>query len=136
MKRDLLGAVAGLLALSALAGCVTHDVPTATNQLVILNVVKLDAPATVSAGGSLTVVLTVFVSCRAFDHIEASRTGSQIVLTALGTDTRPEADEACPFFVLPQTESFHLDPPFPTAFTVAVRQPNDNLDLIANVRVQ
>ena len=67
MKRFLLGmAVVGFAA--APLAC---DNPFDTDQSVRLGVTQLDAPNTISTGGSLTVTLTVQTGgCLRFDHFE------------------------------------------------------------------
>lgn len=79
MKRDLLGVVLVVL------GCSS----TAPGDPVLLQVSKIDAPASVAAGSSFGVNLTVGVGdCLVFDHIEARRSESDIILTVWGTDHR------------------------------------------------
>jgi len=78
MKRDLLGLVLVVL------GCTNG---TAPGEPVLLHVSQIGAPASVAAGSSFGVNLTVVVgSCLVFDHIEARKSESDIILTVWGTD--------------------------------------------------
>jgi hypothetical protein len=78
MRRDLLGVVLVVL------GCTNG---TAPGEPVLLHVSQIDAPASVAAGSSFAVNLTVGVGgCLVFDHIEARKSASDIILTVWGTD--------------------------------------------------
>src|SRR5258706_15027192 len=74
---------------------------------VILDVSKLDAPATISTGTPLTVVLTVTTGgCKSFDHIAAERSASGASLTAWGQDAaKGERNVSCPLHLVSEQHS-------------------------------
>ena len=111
--------------------------PFAPDQSVVLGVSKLDAPATVSPGSPLTVVLTVTTGgCKTFDHIEVERTASLASLTVWGRDGAKGAKNvACPAYIVDTPHSYQLNPPFQSPFTVQVDRGRVS-PLIAVVNVQ
>jgi hypothetical protein len=123
--------VAGVTALSI--GCN----PFAPDQSVVLGVTKLDAPATVSPGSPLNVVLTVTTGgCKTFDHIEVERTASSASLTVWGRDGAKGAKNvACPAYIVDTPHSYQLNPPFQSPFTIQVDRGRVS-PLTATVQVQ
>jgi hypothetical protein len=111
--------------------------PFAPDQSVILGVQRLDAPASISAGSSLTVVLTVTTGgCLGFDHIEAERAASGVSLTAWGRDaSKGRNDIVCPAVIISEPHSYQLDPPFQSPFTVTVNRGTLS-PLTATVQIQ
>jgi hypothetical protein len=81
MKHNLLGMV---LVGVVVFGC---NGSTDTGVPVVLQVSQISAPASVAAGSSFGVNLSVGVgSCLVFDHIEIRNSASDILLTVWGTD--------------------------------------------------
>src|SRR4051812_17127895 len=80
----------------------------APDQSIVLGVSKLDAPATISAGSSLTVVLTVTTGgCTSFDHIAIGRSASTATLTAWGIDaSKGRKGIACPTYLVETPHSY------------------------------
>ena len=116
----LLGVLAG-----SLAGCRNSSEPSspsAPSEFVLLGAYQLNAPATVAAGSSLTVVLTVYTgSCLHFDHIDESRRGTTITLAPFGIDQVDlPPNTACTTELRLEVHSYQLDPPFPQQFDVVV----------------
>ena len=132
MKRVLFGlAVVGLAA--APLGCN----PFAADQSVVLLVDQLDAPASISAGSPLTVVLTVVVGgCKVFDRIAVQRNASGATMIAYGRDVAKGKDLACTQQALPEAHSYQFDPPFQNQFTVQVQREMGLSPLTATVQVQ
>ena len=117
MKSFLLGiVVAELVALPI--GCN----PFGPDQSVVLGVSSLDAPATISAGSPLTVVLTVTTGgCKSFDRMVAVRGASGASLTVYGRDaSKGRTDIMCPQDLRSEQHSYSFDPPFQSEFTVQV----------------
>jgi hypothetical protein len=112
--------IAFLLVIS-LSGC--RDTAATTNDLVTLNTETLNAPPTIAAGATLTVALSVDVgNCLGFDHIQATRTTSQVDLVVWGSDARvgnPGIGITCTAPAV-ETHEFQLAPPFQSPFTVTV----------------
>jgi len=118
MKRFLLGmAVVGFAA--APLAC---DNPFDTDQSVRLGVTQLDAPNTISTGGSLTVTLTVQTGgCLSFDHFEVERGASSATVTVWGEDAaKGRTGVSCTADVRFEPHSYTFDPPFQSPFTVQV----------------
>ncbi|HEV7388580.1 MAG TPA: hypothetical protein VGN73_08215 [Gemmatimonadaceae bacterium] len=130
MKRVLSGLVAVGIA-AASFGCN----PFAPDQSVVLLVDQLDAPASISAGSPLTVVLTVIVGgCKVFDRISVQRGASGATMIAFGQDIAKGKDLACTDNAVPESHSYQFDPPFQNPFTVRVDR--EGLDpLITTVQV-
>jgi hypothetical protein len=108
-----------LLSVISLSGC--RDTAATTNDLVTLNTETLDAPATIAPGAALTVALSVDVgNCLGFDHIQATRTTSQVDLVVWGSRAgSPGVGITCTAPVV-ETHEFQLAPPFQSPFTVTV----------------
>ncbi len=131
MNRNLFGIF--VVTVVAVSGCN----PFAPDKSVVLGVTKLEAPATISAGSPLTVVLTVTTGgCTTFDHIAVEREVFAASLTPWGTDgAKGEKNVSCPALILDTPHSIQLDPPFQSPFMVLV--PRVGLDpLTATVEVQ
>ncbi|PYO07483.1 MAG: hypothetical protein DMD30_10940 [Gemmatimonadetes bacterium] len=110
--------------------------PFAPDQSVVLDVTKLEAPATIAAGSPLTVVLTVTTGgCKTFDHIAVERETYAAALTPWGTDGAiGKKDVSCPTDIRETPHSIQLEPPFGSPFLVLV--PRVGTDpLIATVQI-
>lgn len=124
----------------AIAAAVTVPVacnPFAPDQSVILGVSKLEAPATISAGTPLTVVVTVTTGgCTTFDHFAVERQPSVASIVAWGRDAaKGRKDVNCPLDIRLEPHTYQFDPPFQNSFTVLVYR--EGLDpLTATVQVQ
>jgi hypothetical protein len=111
--------------------------PFAPDQSVLLGVTKLEAPATISAGSPLTVVLTVTTGgCVTFDHIDVERDTYGAALTPWGRDgAKGKKNVLCPAIIMDTPHSIQLDPPFQSPFMVLV--PREGWDtLTATVQIQ
>ncbi len=110
----------GVLACAFVAGCGLTD----PDQSVILGVSKLDAPATVASGSTITAVLTVNLGgCLSFDHIEVTRDASGANLTVWGKDaSKGNKGVVCTSDFKVQSRSVQFDPPFANTFTIEVNQ--------------
>lgn len=133
MKRFLLGMAVVGCAVAPLA-C---DNPFAPDQTVILDVSKLDAPATLSVGSPLTVSLTVVLGgCLSFDRIVVERGAAGASLTAFGRDAaKGRKDIACTADLRLEAKSYQLDPPAQGSFSLEVQRPQ-LAPLTATVQVQ
>jgi hypothetical protein len=132
MRRVLFGLVVAGLAAAPL-GCN----PFASNQSVVLLVDQLDAPASISAGSPLTVVLTVVVGgCTTFERITVQRNASGATMTAWGRDGAKGRDLVCTDDARPEPHSYQFDPPFQNSFTVHVPRERGLDPLTATVQVQ
>jgi hypothetical protein len=133
MKRFLLGiAVVGFAAAS-----LACDNPFATDQSLRLGVTRLDAPAAISAGSSLTVTLIVQTGgCLRFDHFEVERQASFATVTVWGEDAaKGRPGMACTADIRFEPHSYTFEPPFQSSFTVQVDRGRLS-PLIAVVQVQ
>jgi hypothetical protein len=132
MRRVLFGLVVAGLAAAPL-GCN----PFASNQSVVLLVDQLDAPASISAGSPLTVVLTVVVGgCTTFERITVQRNASGATMTAWGRDGAKGRDLVCTDDARPEPHSYQFDPPFQNSFTVQVPRERGLSTLSTTVQVQ
>ena len=122
-----------IIAVAALAACN----PFAPDQSVVLEVESLDAPATISPGAQITVVLTVTTGgCTVFDHIAVLRGPSGAQLAAIGLNTaKGKTNYSCPADIRSDPYSYTLDPPFQSPFTVQVNRPTSP-PLVATVLVE
>ena len=111
--------------------------PFAPDQSVVLEVVSLDAPATISPGAQLTVVLTVTTGgCIVFDHIAVLRGTSGAQLAAIGLNTaKGKTNYSCPAYIRSDPHPYTLDPPFQSPFKVQVNRPTSP-PLVATVLVE
>jgi hypothetical protein len=111
--------------------------PFAPDKSVVLGVTKLEAPATITAGSPLTVILTVTTGgCTTFDRIEVERDASAASLTPWGTDgAKGEKNVSCPAFMVDTPHSIRLDPPFQNPFMVLVPRVGQEA-LTATVQIQ
>jgi hypothetical protein len=109
--------------------------PLAPKRMVVLGVSKLDAPATIAAGSTLSVVVTVETGgCLSFDHIEVTRDASGASLTAWGLDASRK-DISCPDILVETPHSYDFKPPFQSPFTIQVQRGRLS-PLTATVQVQ
>ena len=111
--------------------------PFAPDQSVVLEVQNLDAPATISPGAQLTVVLSVTTGgCTVFDHIAVLRGPSGAQLAAMGLNTaKGKTNYSCPADIRSDPHSYTLDPPFESPFKVQVNRPTSP-PLVATVLVE
>ena len=111
--------------------------PFAPDQSVVLEVERLDAPATISPGAQITVVLTVTTGgCTVFDHIAVLRGPSGAQLAAIGLNTaKGKTNYSCPADIRSDPHSYTLEPPFQSPFTVQVNRPTSP-PLVATVLVE
>jgi hypothetical protein len=116
MKRALFG----IAVVAIVAGPVACNL--FADHSVILDVSKLDAPATISPGSPLTVVLTVTTGrCKSFDHIAAEHSASGASLTAWGQDAaKGERNVSCPLNIVNEPHSYQFEPPIQSPFRVQV----------------
>ena len=105
------------------------------DQSVVLAVSNLDAPAAALPGAAVTVVLTVWVNgCERFDHISQIRLNSQIVLSAVGTNSAlGKKNVSCPQGAFSTLHSVVIEEPPGPPFTVAVVQPRGAPPLRAEI---
>ena len=131
MKRALFG----IAVVAIMAGPVSCNL--FADHSVILDVSKLDAPAAISPGSPLTVILTVTTGgCKSFDHIAAERGASGASLTAWGKDAaKGERNVSCPLNIVNEQHSYQFDPPIQSPFTVQVDRGRLS-PLTATVQVQ
>ncbi|HEY8831637.1 MAG TPA: hypothetical protein VIM21_03950 [Gemmatimonadaceae bacterium] len=131
MKRFLFGTA--VIALGVASACN----PFAPDQSALLSVTKLEAPAAISSGAQLTVVLTVTVGgCTRFDHISIVRNPSGAALVAWGIDeAKGRTGVACPAIIGDEPHSYTFDPPFQSPFTLQVDRGRLS-PLTATVQVQ
>jgi len=122
-----------VIALAGLSACN----PFAPDQSVVLGVESLDAPATISPGAPLTVVLTVTTGgCTVFDHIAVLRRTSGAQFAAIGRNTaKGRSNYSCPTDIRSDPHSYTLEPPFQSPFTVQVNRPTSP-PLMATVVVE
>jgi hypothetical protein len=110
--------------------------PFAENQSVVLLVDQIDAPATVSAGSPVTVVLTVIVGgCKTFERFAVVRDASGASMIAFGRNGAIGNDVSCTDNAVPESHSYRFDPPIQDPFTIRVQR--EGLEpLTATVQVQ
>jgi hypothetical protein len=111
--------------------------PFAPDQKVVLGVSKLEAPATISAGSPLNIVVTVTTGgCTSFDRLEVQRDASSATLTAWGIDAaKGEKGVSCPTNIVDTPHNYQFDPPFSNPFTIQVQRGRLG-PLTATVQVQ
>jgi len=118
MKTVLcVGVVAGLVALT---GCNVFD----PDHTVILSVPKIDAPATVTAGTSFTVTVTVQTGgCRSFSRLEVQKFTTAVRVVPWGTDASVgNKNVLCPANIIDEPHEIRIDPPFSGPYEVTVEQ--------------
>ncbi|HET9636920.1 MAG TPA: hypothetical protein VFP26_13415 [Gemmatimonadaceae bacterium] len=122
-----------LVAVLCLAGSACRNNTGPIDHLVVLDVDKVEAPATISSTSPLDVVLTVLTNpCQSFERIEADRLSSSAKLTAIGHD--PE--KGCTNLGVLQPKSYRLEPPFvPGTFTITVDRGRVS-PLVATIQVR
>jgi hypothetical protein len=125
------------LAVISILGAPVACNPFAPDQSVVLDVEKLDAPATSPVGNPLTVVLTVLVNgCQSFDHLEATSFASGASLTAWGLDhTIGNKGVVCPEVIKSEAHSYQFNPSASGAFQITVGRGRLS-PLTATVQVQ
>jgi hypothetical protein len=102
----------------------------------VLGVSKLEAPATIAVGSTLTIVMTVETGgCVSFDHIDVSRDASGAILTAWGVDISNRRGTTCPAILVETPHSYDFKPPFQSQFTIQVQRGRLS-PLTATVQVQ
>jgi len=124
-----------LLSGIVLAGC--NPFEAKPDQSVILSVPKIDAPASVPAGASFTVTLTVQTGgCRAFSRLAVEKFTTGIHVVPLGTDASiGHKDITCPDILVEESHAIQVDPPFSGPFQVYVDQGRLG-PLVATIQVQ
>ena len=123
--------------ITVLTACTDSAGTNELGQLHLLPVSKLEAPATISAGASVDVVLTVGRGgCETFDHISEVRGDSQITLAAWGRDVAIPPGDGCVRILIEEPHTYRLDPPFPARFTIVVQPIHFGPLLSREVQVQ
>ena len=109
----------------------------ATDQSFIFHVSKIDAPASIAPGASLSVVLTaVSGGCARFDRIETQRNASGASVTLWGVNPAiGNPGMPCTMDIRSERHTLTFDPPFASTFTISVNRPQLN-PLTATVQVQ
>lgn len=107
------------------------------DQSFVFNVSKIDAPARIAPGASLSVVLTaVSGGCARFDRIETHRSASGANITVWGVNPAiGNPGMACTADIRNEPHTVTFDPPFASTFTISVNRPQQN-PLTATVQVQ
>ena len=106
------------------------------DKSVIIDVEKLEAPATIAADQPISVVLTLLTGwCLKFDRFEVHRNATGAVITAWGRASILRKNEACPAIGYLERHTVVLTPPFQDAYTVVVNRPRHG-PLIARVEVR
>jgi hypothetical protein len=128
MKAALL--VGGIL---CIAGSACRNSTGPADHLVVLNVDKVNAPATISSTSPIDVVLNVMTSpCQSFARIGVARSSASVKLTVLGKD--PE--KGCIDLGVLQQRGYRIEPPFaPGVFTITIDR-GTQPPLVAKVQVQ
>ena len=116
MKGSL--SIAALVILGGVSACRNPIAPE--SRTVVLDVVELQAPSSVTSTTPFDVVLTVLRgACQSFSRIEAQRTPSSVSLTVLGKD--PE--KGCIDLGVQGPMTYRVNPPFGSgSFTVTVNR--------------
>ena len=106
-----------------------------SDESIILAVSQLEAPPYFVRGITGTFVLTVGVNgCERFDRVSQMRVNSQIVLTAVGTNSGlGDKSVSCPAALRTEQHSVVIDQPLPRRFTVFVRVPSGGTALRAEI---
>lgn len=117
MRCGLFGV--GFVFVIAVGGCAGIFGP---DQSVILQVSEIDAPASISAGSPLSVVLKVTTGgCRRFDRIEMTRVTTGANVTVWGDDSSiGRKDIMCPADMRTESHTMVFTPPFQSTFTISV----------------
>jgi hypothetical protein len=125
------------IGVACLVGAAVACNPFAPDQSIVLDVEKMDAPATSPVGSPLTVVLTVTINmCQSFDHIEATSVASGASLTAWGLDASiGNKDVTCPTIMKSEAHSYQFNPPARGPFQITVDRGRVS-PLTATVQVQ
>ena len=109
--------VSGLVVIT---GCNVLD----PDRSVILPVPRIDAPATVTAGASFTVTLTVETGgCLSFTRLEVQKSNTGVHVVPWGTDARiGNKGILCPQNIVDTPHAIQIDPPFSGPYQVYVEQ--------------
>lgn len=104
-------------------------------SLIRLDASSLTAPTTITATESLTADVVVDRgACESFDHFDAIRTGSQILLVPIGRDETPKGG-TCTLQLILEHHTYTVAPPYGSAVTISVRRADGSL-LSQQVTVQ
>ena len=124
--------VSGLISLT---GCNLLD--PKPDQSVILSVPRIDAPATVSAGSSFTVTLTILTgSCRSFSRLDVEKSNTGVRVEPWGKDVSLGTSIVCTQQALvEEPHAIQIDPPFSGPFQVWVDQGRLG-PVVATIQVQ
>lgn len=117
MKSALL-VLAAVTLTSALAGCRDSLEPPPP---AILPVSQIEAPASIAAGSSLTVTLTVNIGCDRIERLEIQRNASGAYINALGRSTESRQGYLCTMSAIDK-RTVTFDPPFASTFTVSANR--------------
>lgn len=99
-----------------------------------LPISEIDVPASVPAGGRLTVTLTVVTGgCRDFDRFRSSRQANVLLIEAWGKDTG--GSQACTDDIRFEQQDFSAEGPFSDPLVVSAVQP-DGSSITKSVRVE
>jgi hypothetical protein len=111
--------------------------PLDLNDNVLLQVSKLDVPATASSTVPFTVTLTLVTGgCKSFNRIDVQHFQAGVRLIPLGTDASiRNNDVTCPADFKEEPHDVQLDPPFTNPYTVYVEQ-GDQPAVTASVQIQ
>jgi hypothetical protein len=71
--------------------------------------------------------------CTVFDHIAESRSGSKVVLRAIGHNLNPAG--YCLDYLKLSPRAYEIKPPLPSRFTVVISEPGIIPELSADVQV-
>jgi hypothetical protein len=108
------------------------------DQIVILRVSNVDAPATVAANAPFTVSLTVSIGgCTTFSRINVDKGSGGATLVPLGKDSGVgRRNTTCPTFVADEVHAVQLNPPFANPFQIVVDQGPGQATITKSVQVQ
>jgi prophage tail gpP-like protein len=115
----------------ALSGC---EFPFGPDRAVVLFISDLDAPASVDAGETIVVKVTVESGgCRRFDRLEATRVAGRVTFRAHGRDSSgPKV--SCTADIRYNVVEYDARPPLTDPFVLVAFQP-DKTELTRTVRV-
>ncbi len=129
MKKGLSVLIASVFALLSCRSSVAPRSPA-----VVLDVQKVDAPATITSSSPLDVVLSVVTGgCVTFDKVQSQRGVASLSLTAIGTDLRRDG---CLDIAIVEPHTIRFEPPFAKGSLTIVVTRERLSPLIATVQVQ
>lgn len=113
------------LTLAALiCGLVGCEDPFSPSHSILLPIVSLEAPASVTGAQSFVVRVSIQSGgCRSFTGLDGTRTASQLLLTARGRDGSGPGI-SCPGDIRTDVRDVRVEPPFTGPFTVVANQPD------------